>query len=319
MSKTEGSARLQVIDQFRGFAILLMVLANYLAGVRIVPAWLKHAPDIGLTVTDLIAPFFIFAIGLTFGLSWQRRAARDGKIKAAQHFVTRSLALVGIGSILSAGEIWLKIDGATVNWGVLQAIGAAGLITLPVIGLATRWRLAIGLGLLAVYQILLNGFWLESVLHSPHGGLPGTLGWAGMLILATVLADLFNAPEKSRYFLAAGLLALAGGLVLAFLFPVSKNRVSSSYVLVSLAASAALFATFSWVKIRLPILAAWGRNPLALYVLHLLLLGLMVLPDIPDWYSLAPGWLVLIQAAALIGFLSLAGLWLEKKNILIAL
>jgi len=64
------SGRLDAIDQFCGFAILLMVLADYLVDVNIVPAWLKHAPDIGYTVIDLIAPLFVFAIGLTFGLSF---------------------------------------------------------------------------------------------------------------------------------------------------------------------------------------------------------------------------------------------------------
>ena len=64
-----SNLRFDAVDQFRGLAIVLMVLANYLAGVDIVPAWLRHAPDIGLTVIDLIAPFFIFAIGITYGIS----------------------------------------------------------------------------------------------------------------------------------------------------------------------------------------------------------------------------------------------------------
>jgi predicted acyltransferase len=312
-------SRLQAVDQFRGFTILLMVLANYLAGVKLVPPWLKHAPDIGLTIIDLIAPFFIFAIGLTFGLSWQKRVIRDGQFKTARHFVTRFLALVGIGSILSAGEIWLNIDGTTVNWGVLQAIGTAGLITLPIIGLAPRWRLAIGLVILAVYQGLLNGFWLDGVLHSPHGGMPAALSWAGMMIVATVFADLFHTSTTRKFFLPACLLALAGGLLLAVLFPVSKNRVSISYVLISLAASGLLFALFVWLKIRLPVFASWGKNSLALYILHLLLLGLLVLPAIPIWYASAPLWLVAAQALALIGILSIMGWWLEKKQIFITL
>jgi predicted acyltransferase len=177
-----NSQRLDSIDQFRGFAIMLMVLVNYLAGVKRVPAWLKHAPDVGLTITDLVAPLFIFAIGLTYGRSWRQRSAWDGKLKAAQHFFTRFMALVGIGAILSTGEIWLEIDGTTVNWGVLQAIGTAGIVTLFVIGLPAGWRAPIGLGLLAGYQYLLDSFWLINVLQSPHGGLPGSLGWTGLMI-----------------------------------------------------------------------------------------------------------------------------------------
>ncbi len=54
--------RSAALDQFRGLAIALMVPANYLEHIAIVPAWLKHAPDIGFTVIDLIAPMFIFAL-----------------------------------------------------------------------------------------------------------------------------------------------------------------------------------------------------------------------------------------------------------------
>jgi len=41
-------ARSVALDQFRGFAIVSMVAANFLAGIASVPAWFKHAPDSGL-------------------------------------------------------------------------------------------------------------------------------------------------------------------------------------------------------------------------------------------------------------------------------
>ena len=195
-----GSSRVHSIDHFRGLSILLMVLANYLAGIKTMPIWLKHAPDIGLTIIDLIAPLFIFAIGLTYGLSWKRRKVDHGKWKTRQHFFTRFMAMVGIGAMITAGDIWLQVDGTTVNWGVLQAIGVAGFLTLIVIGLPSVWRAVIGLCLLAVYQYMLNAFWLPDVLQSPHGGLPGSISWGGMMILATVLADFFHDPSKSKYF-----------------------------------------------------------------------------------------------------------------------
>ncbi len=83
------NSRISSIDQFRGFAILTMVLANYMGGVALIPAWLKHAPDVGLTVIDLIAPFFIFAISLTFGLSFNRRFQRDGAFRTYSTFINQ--------------------------------------------------------------------------------------------------------------------------------------------------------------------------------------------------------------------------------------
>src|SRR5512136_285651 len=81
--------RLEAIDQFRGFAILLMVLADYLSKPESVPAWLKHAHDVGFTIIDLIAPLFIFAIGLTYGMSFHRRLSRNGGWQTAVDFIRR--------------------------------------------------------------------------------------------------------------------------------------------------------------------------------------------------------------------------------------
>ena len=81
--------RSEAIDHFRGCATILMVLGNYLLGIENLPTWLQHTPDIGLTITDLGAPAFVFAIGLTYGLSWRRRSEQDGVGAAALHFFTR--------------------------------------------------------------------------------------------------------------------------------------------------------------------------------------------------------------------------------------
>jgi predicted acyltransferase len=322
--KAGPNDRIEAIDQFRGLAIILMVLVNELAGAEIIPAWLKHAPDVGLTIADLVAPFFIFAIGLTFGLSFQRRLARDGPGKTYQHFFTRFMALIGIGAIITGGEMLIGYSTEFVSWGVLQAIGVAGLLTLAVLALPTTWRWGIGLVLLAGYQVLLDHFWLNTVLSSSHGGMLGVLSWTAMLILATAMADYFHSkPENHiRFYVVAGLV-LATGIGLAFLSPISKNRVSASYVLVSLGASGLLFSLFDLLVTKLmlrnPWLAAWGKNPLLLYMLHFMLLGFYALPANPAWYVQAPLWLAILQAVVLVGVLNLIALFLDRKGWVLSL
>ena len=311
--------RLDSIDAFRGLAIAGMVIANYLAGVERIPAWLKHAPDAGFTIIDLVAPMFIFAIGLTYVGSAKRRQAEVGTWKMTLHFILRFFALLGIGAFLSAGEIALGVDGQTVNWGVLQAIGVAGLVTLLFIRTNTWVRLAAGLIMLALYQFLLQRFWLDTVLASPHGGLYGAVSWSAMLMLATVLADLFHQPNHGmRNLMLASITALAVAMALTVWFAVSKNRVSAPYVLLSLALSGFLFCgchvLVDKLKVRLSLLVWWGRNPLVMYVLHMLLLGLMVLPGIPTWYARAPWWLVALQAAGLLAILTWAAWSLDRKK-----
>lgn len=311
--------RREAIDQFRGFAILLMVLANFLEGVGNLPAWMKHAPGVGLTLVDLIAPFFIFAIALTYRASWQSRVRRDGPKQAAEHFFERYMAIAGIGFFLTVIDVYIEGTGWREPWGVLQAIGTAGLIALPVVALSWPWRLASGLTVLGVYQVLLQGYWLEEVRDASHGGLKGSLGWGAMLILGTVVADLYHPGDRSRRrFPLAGVVFLAAGLVLALRVPLSKGCVSASYVLVSVGASGLIFQVFEFLseKLRLnpAVLSAWGRNPLTLYLLHIVLLGVFVLPRVPAWYALAPAWLTTLQALALLAVLSTIGLILQKKG-----
>ncbi len=211
-SPTNEAGRQEAIDQFRGFAILLMVLANFLVGVEHLPAWMKHAPGVGLTIVDLIAPFFVFAIALTYGSSWRRRSNRNGAKQAVEHFFERYMAIAGIGFFLTILDHYLEGAEWREPWGVLQAIGAAGLLTLPVVALSWPWRLAAGLGVLGVYQFLLQSHWLEAVRNASHGGLRGSLGWGAMLILGTVLADFYHRGDRSRclFPLAACLLSGRG-------------------------------------------------------------------------------------------------------------
>ena len=311
--------RMDSIDAFRGLAIAGMVIANYLAGVEWIPAWLKHARDAGFTIIDLVAPMFIFAIGLTYAGSAKRRQAKDGRWKMMLHFITRFFAILGIGAFLSAGEIALGVDGQTVNWGVLQAIGVAGLVTLVFIRSDTWVRLTAGFALLALYQFLLQRFWLDTVLASPHGGLYGAVSWSAMLMLATVLADLFHQPNHgTRNLMLSSMATLALGLALTLWFPISKNRVSAPYVLLSLGLSGLLFVAchvlIERMKLKMHVLVWWGRNPLVMYVLHMLLLGLMVLPGIPGWYGQAPPWLVMLQAAGLLAILTWVAWSLDRQK-----
>jgi predicted acyltransferase len=270
-----------------------------------------------------ITRFFIFAIGLTFGLSFRRRLERDGTGKTYGHFAIRYLALVGVGALMSAGETAVGANPAGIDWGVLQAIGVAGLLALAVIRLPSIYRWLIGAGVLVIYQVALDNFLLDITLRSPHGGLFGSVSWGAMLILGTALADLFHDTGKREWFYWASLAVLIVGIGLAFLLPVSKHRVSSTYVLISLGISALLFALFHFFaehfRMNLHMLNAWGKNPLALYVLHYVLIGIFFLPNIPFLYAAAPLWLVLLEIVFLITVLTWIAYWMERRNIIVAL
>jgi predicted acyltransferase len=307
------------IDRFRGLAIFLMVIANYLGGVELVPAFLKHAPDIGFTVIDTIAPMFIFAIGLTYRPSFEKRLKQQGALSAYMHFVTRYFALVGIGALFTAGGT--TVAGEPTDWGVLQAIGVAGLICLLFIRLNPYQRFAAGATLLVVYQFALDHWILQPVLSSVQGGFYGTVSWGAMLVIATAMADMRR--KGLRPYVLSCVLIAAVAIASLFLVPVSKHRVSLSYVAITLAISGLVYLLFElgsrFVKNQPGYLCWWGENPMALYILHLFILGLFELPNAEGWYAQAPIWLVMVQLGLLIGLVSFAAWDLHRHRILIKL
>lgn len=318
MADASAPHRVEAVDHFRGLAILLMVLANYFEEVRTVPAWLHHSPDVGYTPSDLVAPLFLFAIGLTYGPSFRRRRRRDGTRAAVEHMVVRYLALIGLGLLMTSVEGFTIGNSGHTGWGVLQAIGAAGLLTLPLLSLSPWIRLAGALGLLGLYQGLLAHGALPLVAGASHGGVVGALAWGALLTAATALGDLFHEPRHRPLVPWLSLGLLAAGVALSPWSPVSKNRVSPTYVLVSLGASGLVFLAMHLLdevwRPRLRVLTAWGKNPLVLYVLHLGLLGVFVLPPSPSWYVQAPVWLAVAQALALLSVLTAVGFLLERRG-----
>jgi predicted acyltransferase len=316
--------RFHSIDLFRGLAIFGMVLANYLAGVEWISPWFKHAKDAGFTIIDLVAPMFIFAIGLTYKRSFDHRLIRDGVGKTYQHFITRFFAILGMGALLSAGEVLLAVDGQTINWGVLQAIGVAGLVTLIFIRFPSWARAIIGMVILGFYQLMLNHFWLGIVLTNPHGGLLGSISWSAMLILATVFSDIFySSLQGVRRLIGASALSLLIALILTFWFPISKNRVSMPYVLLATGLSGLIFASCHILvekfQLHSHLFSLWGQNPLLMYLLHMILLGIVYIPGIPSIYSQAPIWLVIIEALILLGILSFVAWLMDRKRIYFSL
>ncbi len=315
----EAPIRIHAIDTFRGFSILIMVIFNYAMEVETLPAWMKHSADIGMTFPDLGTPVFVFAIGLTFGLSFRRRMTQDGLPAALGHFLRRYLAILGIGAIIAAGETMLGFSRYPVAWGVLQAIGCAGLLTMLVILLPAWLRLVIGLALLAAYQVFLDLFWLDLVLRSTHGGLPGALSWSAFLLLSTVFGELVHSASARKFLPWVALFALAAGLALALVVPVSKPRVSASYDLITLGFSALIFSIFYFTRFKLNFFAAWGQNPILLYTLSYLLTGLFVVPGVPAWHSHAPLWLVALQALFIVSILSLLALRWQKRGFIFSM
>eukprot|EP00656_Telonema_subtile_P008482 TRINITY_DN13955_c0_g1_i1.p1 TRINITY_DN13955_c0_g1~~TRINITY_DN13955_c0_g1_i1.p1 ORF type:complete len:460 (+),score=103.03 TRINITY_DN13955_c0_g1_i1:438-1817(+) len=133
--KPKKSARLQSLDTFRGISLAIMIFANKNGGGY---WYFNHSVWNGLTVADLVFPWFVFIMGTSMALSLHQQK-RNMVPRRVQLFssVKRHATLFAIGLFLnhSPGENLnhLRIPG------VLQYLAFAGLVTSMVVILVPRW------------------------------------------------------------------------------------------------------------------------------------------------------------------------------------
>jgi predicted acyltransferase len=130
MSSNQNSrARFRSLDAFRGATVAFMILVNNPGTWSALYEPLKHASWHGCTPTDLIFPFFLFAVGNALALVMK---PGDGDRTSWTRILRRTAAIFAIGLFLNAcpfvewnqqGELVLKSFSDLRYLGVLQRIG----------------------------------------------------------------------------------------------------------------------------------------------------------------------------------------------------
>ncbi|CAL4168902.1 unnamed protein product, partial [Meganyctiphanes norvegica] len=94
------SGRLGSLDTFRGYAIVVMIFVNYGGGKYY---FFKHSRWNGLTVADLVFPWFLWIMGvsLTFSIRSQLRRATKHYIMVAK-IIKRCLILFILGLVINS-------------------------------------------------------------------------------------------------------------------------------------------------------------------------------------------------------------------------
>ncbi|XP_027251168.1 heparan-alpha-glucosaminide N-acetyltransferase isoform X1 [Cricetulus griseus] len=115
--------RLRCVDTFRGIALILMVFVNYGGGKY---WYFKHSSWNGLTVADLVFPWFVFIMGSSVFLSMTSALHRGcSKFRLLGKITWRSFLLICIGIIVVNPNYCL----GPLSWdkvripGVLQRLG----------------------------------------------------------------------------------------------------------------------------------------------------------------------------------------------------
>ncbi|KAL0363823.1 UNVERIFIED_CONTAM: Heparan-alpha-glucosaminide N-acetyltransferase [Sesamum angustifolium] len=77
---TSPSGRLVSLDVFRGLTVVLMILVDDAGGI--LPA-INHSPWNGLTLADVVMPFFLFMVGVSLALVYKNMSSRAAASKKA--------------------------------------------------------------------------------------------------------------------------------------------------------------------------------------------------------------------------------------------
>jgi predicted acyltransferase len=279
MEEKEGvktiRTRIASLDQFRGFAIFVMILVNYLGYFERIPETMKH-PHYGMTFANTIAPFFLIAVGMGFRMSLKNRINLFGRWNSYLNAIKRYLILIIIGVVLYGP------DPVCGMWDALVDIGFAGLITLPFI-LSKKWiRIVLAFLYLIIYQGLFafTGYGEWTMKYSIDGGPIGILSWASILFFGTALMDdLHELPQAAfiKRSLITGTILIILGYGLSILNPqelwqFSQRSMTMAYPLLAAGLSFVVFVFFYWIndikKIEIPQLTLLGMNPLIMYILQ---------------------------------------------------
>lgn len=124
-SKADRSGKLLSLDVFRGFTIFLMIFVNYGGGHYY---FFRHSPWNGLTVADLVFPWFVWIMGVSMMFSFRSQLKKGvSKQTITVKIFRRSIILFGLGlfvnGIHNSNVPTLRITG------VLQRLGGCYFLT----------------------------------------------------------------------------------------------------------------------------------------------------------------------------------------------
>ena len=304
MSK-KTTKRLVSLDVLRGLTVAMMILVNNGHGESF--SQLQHVKWNGMTVCDLVFPFFLFMMGISTYLSLKKT-----QFQATPYVLRKILKRAVLLFLIGLGISWFDhaIEGDWLCfghlriWAVLQRIAlcylAASLFaiyanhkyTIPtIVGLLVVYILIITLGngyafdaeanILAQVDLRLFGY--DHLYHkSPVDpeGLVSTIPAIAHTLIGFLCGKLVcskvSPKEKVRNIFIFGLLLTIAGFALSLWLPLNKRIWSPSFVLSTCGLAMLLLALIMKIEQWSPssmnkgvwvILLVFGMNPLFLYVL----------------------------------------------------
>lgn len=275
--------RLKSLDILRGLTVAGMIVVNNGYGESY--ATLRHSVWNGLTLCDLVFPFFLFIMGIACYLSLSKGNFTPTKA-TVRKVIKRAVLLFAIGLAINwfdhAIEGHLLCFGHLRIWAVMQRIALCSLaVSLFALYANHRYTVPTIIALLVAYACILvfgNGyaedastnilaqadlrlFGYNHLYHkSPVDpeGLLGTISSIAHVLIGFYCGKLIKtAPtveRKTMGLFAVSAVLIIGGLLLSLYLPLNKRVWSPSYVLLTCGLCAALQAAL------MAVVDLWGAK-----------------------------------------------------------
>ncbi|MHA1520520.1 MAG: hypothetical protein ACTSRK_10105 [Promethearchaeota archaeon] len=342
----ESSNRMRWIDQVRGFILigLCITLAEPWEEVEgtILFFFTSHPDEVAMYMTlyDVGTLAFLFILGLSFSLSFNKHREKIGTGKAILKVIARYGLLLLLGYVLMLVEYGFdtsvlfpvneEVGYIIPLWDVIPSIGLVGFIALPFLFIKKpKIRMGVAYGWIALYEILLFATDIDYYASlTYHGGVFGTIfTYTAVVLIASSMAEyVFTSEEipkkKIKNLVEFGAANLAVGTILwiisaltnTLILAPNKRLATMTYALISLGVIVLCIIPFVWadeVKNKeLTYLVAFGRQPFLTYFLAELFYQVPKL--LLDEFGTLLRWIVLIVILLVTSILNLL-LYKKKK------
>ena len=151
------------LDVFRGATVCLMILVNNPGSWSHIYGPLEHADWHGLTPTDLVFPFFLFAVGNAMAFVMPGFEEK-GDAYFWKKIIRRSLLIYGIGLFLNWWPFvrWQNDHLVGIGWTWMNAEGK--LAGIRVLGVLQRIAICYFIGSIIVYYLKVKGSFLVGLI-----------------------------------------------------------------------------------------------------------------------------------------------------------
>ncbi len=286
--------RFYSLDVFRGATVALMIMVNNPGTWSYIYPPLDHASWHGCTPTDLVFPFFLFAVGNAMAFVMPRL---EEKNVFWQKIIKRSLLIFLIGLFLNwfpfvkyndAGLLIAKPFEKLRIFGVLQRIAISYFFAAVLI----HWFKLRGAFVAGCFLLLF--YWFLCVLMNPAD--PYSIhGWFGTKVDLWLLGDAHMYHGEGIAFDPEGLMNSFGSIVQVIFgymvghYIISKGKTAEMLNSLFVAGAVLIFAGFAWDMV-FPINKKIWTSSYTVYTTGLALIILSVLIQLIEFKQIKGAW-----------------------------